>query len=261
MKILVILDNTFLEEADKDRFSLINHQMVELACSLLAGPDLEVSAMLFGGSSLILRKAMAAGCGRGLWIKKTDADPLLFLMGWLEEHPMDLVITGFRTLDGHYGMLAPQLAARLDWPLVSFVQKARLDGGNIQAVRSIGSRTETVTAPWPCVLTVSPTQREQPLVDADGIIRSFEKPFAVLDGDEGESYFQKQPANPGQPEEIQREIPDAHRSCRIMSCVPHFAEDGTPDPDPVMTVGDAVDFTLQFFKNRNLLDGGTPCSL
>ena len=68
--------------------------------------------------------------------------------------PYDLILCGEGSSDMFYQQIAPRLAALLDLPCVSFVQKMTLEGDVLTATRKLGDCTEQVSVNGPAVVSV-----------------------------------------------------------------------------------------------------------
>ena len=82
-----------------------------------------------------LREALARGADRAIWIRSEGGDALvianLIAAAARKIGEIDLIVTGYQSLDTGAGELAPRLAEALDWPQILGAEKidANADGG------------------------------------------------------------------------------------------------------------------------------------
>ncbi len=110
-----------------------------------------------------LRDAIALGCDRAVLLSDslfagsdTLATSYTLACGIRKLGFYDLVICGLKTTDGDTGQVGPGLAEELGIPNVSYVRKViPMEGGEISVERTLDDRIETISAPLPCVITVT----------------------------------------------------------------------------------------------------------
>lgn len=68
---------------------------------------------------------------------------------------IDIVFTGLQTTDGDTAQTGPQIAERLDWPQVTYLEKLKLDGPNAQAERIIEGGHQELSLTTPLLITVA----------------------------------------------------------------------------------------------------------
>jgi electron transfer flavoprotein beta subunit len=93
--------------------------------------------------------------------------------------PFDLILCGFASDDGYTYQIAPRLAERMSLPLVSYVRRLSLDGGQLQADRDLEDSLQSVAAPLPALASIAEEAfppRRTTLMDA---IKAKKKPVNI----------------------------------------------------------------------------------
>jgi electron transfer flavoprotein beta subunit len=133
----------------------INALTVEWAVRL----GMEVRAVSIGraAADVALRDALARGCHDALRIEPHAHADLVstaaLLAAAARRFDSRALAFGYESYDASSGALPAATAAALDWPLVSRVRNARLDDGEIVAVRSREAGLERVAVGLPAVLS------------------------------------------------------------------------------------------------------------
>ncbi|WP_079203582.1 hypothetical protein [Pseudomonas sp. CC6-YY-74] len=103
-----------------------------------AGAKVIAIAVEADGGERLLKTALARGADEVLLILRDEDSPAPssrartpLLVDAIEKLNPDLVITGILSTDDLYGELAPQLAARLNWPQASAISDVRLSGSTV----------------------------------------------------------------------------------------------------------------------------------
>lgn len=72
------------------------------------------------------------------------------------EKPVDMVLCGRQAIDGDTAQVPPQMAEKLGWPQVTYVDSVEeVAGGRVRARRRTGAGWERVETTLPCLLTVT----------------------------------------------------------------------------------------------------------
>lgn len=71
-----------------------------------------------------------------------------------------LVIAGRQAIDGDTAQVGPQVAQKLGWSQITYVETAKIDGKNVTVRRRVERGVEDLKAPLPLVLTVNATAPE-----------------------------------------------------------------------------------------------------
>ncbi len=73
-----------------------------------------------------------------------------------EARPVDMVVCGRQAIDGDTAQVPPQMAEKLGWPQVTYVEEVEgIEGGKLRARRANGYGWERVACPLPCLVTVT----------------------------------------------------------------------------------------------------------
>jgi electron transfer flavoprotein beta subunit len=120
---------------------------------------MEVRAVSIGhaAADVALRDALARGCDDVLRIEPDGNADLVstaaLLAAAARRFDSQVLAFGYESYDASSGALPAATAAALEWPLVSRVRSARLDGGEMVAVRSRDAGLERVAVGPPAVLS------------------------------------------------------------------------------------------------------------
>lgn len=114
----------------------------------------------------ILREALMRGADRGILItdrRAAASDTLAtsyILACAIRSLKPDLVFCGRQAIDGDTAQVGPQLAEKLGFTLMTYLESLILEGGTARVQRNIGTGTETALAGLPALLTVMDTAGE-----------------------------------------------------------------------------------------------------
>lgn len=99
----------------------------------------------------------------------------------LENIPYDLIVAGRQAIDGDTAQVGPQVAAKLDLPQVTYVEKINsLDADKIVVTKSLDDRYEEIEMQLPGVITTLSTIAKPRYMRAYGIFHAFEKEVKVI---------------------------------------------------------------------------------
>jgi electron transfer flavoprotein beta subunit len=146
------------------RLNPADHNALEAALAA-AGEGDQVTAIAYGGAAAeqVLRDALAAGAGRGLWVQDSalqtaDAAVLTHVVRGAIEHAggADMVVLGADVLDADLAQLGPRLAAALDGAFVGEVCALQpMAAGTVEAVVQAEGGYRRVEAEAPVVAAVT----------------------------------------------------------------------------------------------------------
>jgi len=112
----------------------------------------------------VLRQSLFRGADRAVLItdrRAAASDTLAtsyILSRAVEKLEADLVFCGRQAIDGDTAQVGPQLAEKLDLPVVSYVEEiASIADGKLTAKRNVGNGWELVACELPALLTVMDT--------------------------------------------------------------------------------------------------------
>ena len=124
----------------------------------------KITAVTFGAAAKnSLKDVLSRGPDQVVWSGDAAANTadgfvtanvLSALLKKLEGY--DLILCGEGSADVYAQQTGPRIAVLLGIPAVTFVKELRIEGNQIIAVRKLGNCTETVTAPFPALVTLLP---------------------------------------------------------------------------------------------------------
>jgi len=128
------------------------------------GGTVTVVTMGLPMASAVLREALFRGADRVVLItdrRAAASDTLAtsyILSCAVRKLAPDIVLCGRQAIDGDTAQVGPQLAEKLSFPLVTYVEQVlELDGRRIKARRNVGNGWEVVASRLPVLLTVRDT--------------------------------------------------------------------------------------------------------
>jgi electron transfer flavoprotein beta subunit len=92
----------------------------------------------------------------------------------------DLVLAATESSDGYTGTTPVQLAELLGLPSITFAKSVTIDGTTVKVDRQTESGYDEVTAPLPCVVTVTAGVVEPRYASFKGIMAAKSKPLEIL---------------------------------------------------------------------------------
>lgn len=158
---------------EDDVLNELDEYAIEEAVTLVEDRGGEVIALTMGpeDSEEAVLRALQMGADRGLVVSDpalegadapATADVLAAAVRMIgADDPVDLVLTGMASLDGMTSMLAPALAATLDWPLLDLAQTVQVedtdqDGAwKVTVTRNADGFEDTLSATTPLVVSVT----------------------------------------------------------------------------------------------------------
>ncbi len=96
----------------------------------------------------------------------------------------DVVVTATESADGYTGTLASQLAEVLGWPALTFANSVSVEGNEILIRRQSDGESLDVSAPTPCVVSVTAGSVEPRYATFKGIVAAKSRPVNVLNLDD-----------------------------------------------------------------------------
>ncbi|MFA6134604.1 MAG: electron transfer flavoprotein subunit beta/FixA family protein [Phycisphaerae bacterium] len=128
------------------------------------GGTVTVVAMGLPAACQVLREALFRGADRAILItdrRAAASDTLAtsyILSCAIKKLQADVVLCGRQAIDGDTAQTGPQLAQKLDFPLITYVEQVlSLAKGVIKAKRNIGNGYEIVSCHLPALMTVMDT--------------------------------------------------------------------------------------------------------
>jgi electron transfer flavoprotein beta subunit len=92
----------------------------------------------------------------------------------------DLILCATESSDGYTGTLPVQLAELLGLPSITFAKSVSVEGTALKVERQTESGYDEVTAPLPCVVTVTAGVVEPRYASFKGIMAAKSKPVEIL---------------------------------------------------------------------------------
>ncbi len=131
-----------------------------------------------------LRKALAMGADRAILVETSETLDSLGVAKELEfvardEQPA-LILMGKQATDDDCNQVGQMLAARLDWPQITFAAKIVVSGSNLIVTRETDSGEEVAECSMPCVVTTDLRLNEPRYIALPGIIKARSKPLARI---------------------------------------------------------------------------------
>lgn len=165
---------------EQPKLNVENRALIERAVTLAKNCGGEVSVLAAGGERerTLLREAMARGCGSASLILADEDDGALLAEGVSEvirRMGFDIIVTGYRTLDGGTSYIGPQIAEYLNLPQISFVQDAGMQDGKVCATRKNGNLVQRVECSLPCLLTFANSVTELGTMSVMSLLKACEK--------------------------------------------------------------------------------------
>jgi electron transfer flavoprotein beta subunit len=162
---------------------------VEMALQLVdkAGSG-EVSVVSMGSANDLagLRNALAMGAAKAVIVsddalRGTDAlGTAKVLAAVIKRDLPDLILCATESSDGYTGTTPVQLAELLGLPSITFAKSVSVEGSTVKVNRQTEAGYDEVTAPLPCVVTVTAGVVEPRYASFKGIMAAKSKPVEIL---------------------------------------------------------------------------------
>ena len=91
----------------------------------------------------------------------------------------DIIFAGRQAIDGDTAQVGPQVAQRLDLPVVTYVQDVELLGGACKVQRQMEDGYELIEVKTPCLLTCVNELNEPRYMSIGGIVEAYQKEITV----------------------------------------------------------------------------------
>jgi len=92
---------------------------------------------------------------------------------------VDIIFAGRQAIDGDTAQVGPQVAQRLDIPVVTYVQDIKLGDGNVTVQRQLEDGYEVIEVQTPCLLTAVKELNQPRYMSIYNIMDAFEKEIPV----------------------------------------------------------------------------------
>jgi electron transfer flavoprotein beta subunit len=147
----------------KGKISDFDRNAIEEASLIVEQQGGTVDALSYGTSAvkLSVKDVLSRGPNRLLWVGDASAEEAdayviasVLAAAIRKNGPYDLILCGEGSSDMFYQQIPARLAALLDLPCLTFVQKMTLEGNVLTAQRKLGDCTEQVSVTGPAVVSV-----------------------------------------------------------------------------------------------------------
>lgn len=155
-----------------------------------ATPDSSVAVLSMGPlqAGYMLRECLAMGAddaylmsSRAFGGADTCATSTTLAAGVNKIGKFDVIFAGRQAIDGDTAQVGPQLAQRLGLPVVTYVQKVRIEGRKAIVERQLEDGYEIIEVSLPCVLTCVKELNTPRYMTVRGIVEACEKQITVWD--------------------------------------------------------------------------------
>ncbi|NMA66908.1 MAG: electron transfer flavoprotein subunit beta/FixA family protein [Clostridiaceae bacterium] len=92
---------------------------------------------------------------------------------------VDIIFAGRQAIDGDTAQVGPQVAQRLDLPVVTYVQDVTIKGNKVIVQRQLEDGYEVIEVQMPCLLTAVKELNEPRYMSIDGIVEAYQKDITV----------------------------------------------------------------------------------
>ncbi len=169
----------------KYKISDYDKNAIEEATLLIEAHGGNVDALTFGSDKVkqSLKDALSRGPGSVQWIgdaafEQADAFVTANVLAAAirKNGTYDLILCGEGSADSYNQQVAPRLAALLEIPAITFVQKLCMDGSRTIATRKLGDCTEVVEVEGPAVISVLPEINKPRIPSLKQVMAAAKKP-------------------------------------------------------------------------------------
>lgn len=167
---------------------------VEAAVRLASAmEDGHAVALSFGGADVAKsnKDVLSRGSESGLWVNSADAEGAdsratakALAAGIGQVGDVSVVVCAEGASDTYARQVGPRLGAVLDWPVVTSVVEAAVDGDAVVAKRKLEDEVQTVRVQMPAVLCVLPEGFEPRVPGLKDIMKAGKKPFLEVKAEE-----------------------------------------------------------------------------
>lgn len=162
---------------------------IEAAVQLAKQVDGSPVGLTFGGddAQASLKDALSRGLDEAFWAHGTvpDADGSItasaLAKAIVEIGDVSLVVCAEGSSDNFARQTGPQLAAKLDFPCITSVFEASVEGATLTAKRRVDNMVETIEVALPAVIAVLPEFCEAPIPGIKAVMAAKKKPSTEID--------------------------------------------------------------------------------
>lgn len=139
-------------------------------------------------AQFMLRECMAMGADEAYLLSDrafggadTCATSTTIAAGISKIGDYDIIFAGRQAIDGDTAQVGPQVAQRLDIPVVTYVQNVTLEEGRAVVHRQMEDGYEVIEVQTPCLLTAVKELNEPRYMSIGGIMDAYQKEITVWD--------------------------------------------------------------------------------
>ncbi len=150
--------------------------------------DVEVDVVTMGPpqATIMLRECLAMGADKAFLLSDrafggadTYATSATIAAGIKKIGDYDIVFAGRQAIDGDTAQVGPQIAQRLNLPIVTYVQNIEADKEKAVVERQLEDGYEKIEVKYPCLLTCIKELNEPRYMSIGGIVDAFKKDVTV----------------------------------------------------------------------------------
>ena len=165
-------------------------------------PGSTVSVVTMGPpqANIMLRECMAMGADdayllsdRAFGGADTCATSTTIAAGIKKIGDYDIIFAGRQAIDGDTAQVGPQVAQRLDLPVVTYVEDVKIKDGKAVVKRQLEDGYEVIEVTMPCLLTCVKELNDPRYMTIAGIMDAYKKPITTW----GHTDVELDPANCG----------------------------------------------------------------
>lgn len=173
----------------KYKISDYDRNAIEAAMQLVEKQGGSVTSLTFGlpNAKQSLKDVLSRGPEKAYWVgdklsEQADAFVTANVLAAAVRKigTYDLIICGEGAADTYAQQVGPRLASLLGVPAITFVTDITIDGNKVVAVRKLANCTETVTTPFPAVITVLPEINKARIPSLKQVLGAAKKPMVEL---------------------------------------------------------------------------------
>lgn len=137
-------------------------------------------------AAFMLRECLAMGADEAYLLSNrafggadTCATSTTLAAGIRKIGDVDIIFAGRQAIDGDTAQVGPQVAQRLDIPVVTYVQDVQLKDGKVTVQRQLEDGYEVIELKTPCLLTAVKELNKPRYMSVGGIVDAYNKEIQV----------------------------------------------------------------------------------
>lgn len=150
------------------------------------GTTVDVISMGPPQAAIMLRECLAMGADEAYLLSDrpfggadTCATSTTIAAGIRKIGNVDIIFAGRQAIDGDTAQVGPQIAQRLNLPVVTYVQDIKLENGRVIVQRQLEDGYEVIEVQIPCVLTAVKELNKPRYMSITGIVNAYAKEVKV----------------------------------------------------------------------------------